>query len=96
MRPIRDLHTLWQFGHVLPAGAGGPGLLIRGLSASPTFPFPVPSVGFQNAEIPAAETSSIWEAPVDVDVTFSHARLEDILEAFFLPSPGTFINLLCN
>ena len=27
---------------------------------------------------------------VDVDVTFPHARLEDVLEAFFLPSPGKF------
>ena len=26
VRPIRDPHTLWQFGHVLPAGADGPGL----------------------------------------------------------------------
>ena len=100
MRPIRDPHTLWQFGHVLSAGAGGPGLLIRAtsrafhlsrFSVSRSRRWVSKCTGSLQQTLPPSGTLLGNSLPrVDVDVTFPHARLEDVLEALFLPSPGKF------
>ena len=68
---------------------------IAGFPPLPLFRFPFPALSFKmqrslQQTLPPYGTLLGNSRPrVDVDVLFLHARLEDVLEAFFLPSPGT-------